>query len=218
MADGTDTGTQSGADAGGQSGAGTDSGTDATGTTDAGTQSGATGTDAGSTDSARDTELEQVRARMRAADQRAAKAEADLKAIREKDLPEVEKLKTQVAELTAAKEKAEEDLKATRLDAAFLRDNKYKWKNPGVALKLADLSAVDIDDDGKVSGLVKALDALAKEHPYLVEPADSGEGEGEGAKGSTGAPSNSGRGSDTKLDMKKMAARIPALRTRGLGN
>jgi hypothetical protein len=56
------------------------------------------------------------------------------------------------------------------LENAFLKDNTHQWQSPARALQLADLKEVEIDDDGSVHGLRKALDALAKSDPYLLKP------------------------------------------------
>jgi len=168
-------------------------------------------------------EYDALRARLQAADQNRAKAEADLKQIRDKDLPALEKATRDLAEAEKVRDAALADLKQTRLENAFVTDNKYKWKNPKTALKLADLSKVEVDDDGTVRNLTAALDALAKAEPYLLEEDTSGDDDGSGGdsngagRGSTGAPAGGGRQADTKTDAKKFAARIPALRTRGIG-
>jgi hypothetical protein len=190
---------------GAQSGAGTQDGSQAQGQTQTGTVSQA--------------EYDRIRAQLQAADQNKQKALDELKQIRDKDLPAIEKLTRDVTEATQRAEKAEADLKQARLENAFFTDNTYKWKNPKTALKLADLSKVEIDEDGTVHNLKGALEALAKAEPYLI---DSGDGSGEDdkgkeSKGSTGALGTGGAG-NTKPDAKKaLASRIPALRTRGIG-
>lgn len=198
-------------------------GTTGTGTTDdSATQSGGAETNSGSTGATVSAEeMERQRERTRAADQRASKLEAELKQIRDKDLPEAEKIKRDLEEANAEREKLREDLKQNRLETAFLKDNKYKWKNPSTALKLADLTNVEVEDDGKVTGLTAALDALAKAEPYLIDADGSGDGDGNGQqqRGSTGATGTGGRqANQTGTDLKKAAIRIPALRSRGLGN
>jgi hypothetical protein len=80
-----------------------------------------------------------------------------------------ETLKKQVSELESSVKTMSSSLQESRLKIAFLSNNTYEWQNPGLALRAADLSEVEIDDDGKVHGLVAALEALAKEHPYLLK-------------------------------------------------
>lgn len=212
---------QSGTGAGqsdGTAGQGTGSGT---GTGDNSGQSTDSGNQGQQQQSTQDTvtrvEHDQLRNQLRAADQRRQAVENELKQLRDKDLPEAEKMQRDLAELTEERDKLREQLKTERLDKAFLSSNTIKWKNPNAALKLADLSNVTIDDDGKVSGLDAALKALATAEPWMV---DSGEGSGDnndGSRGSTGASGAGGRQQETKPDLKKMATRFPALRTRGLG-
>lgn len=216
-------GAQSGT-AGAQSGSGTEQGT---GTTD-GTQNQAPVTDPGNAGAQSGTpgtqpearyteaELEAVRTRMRAADQRAAALEAERNQLRDKDLPALEKLQRDYAEATKERDLLRERTRTQSLENAFLKDNKYKWKNPAAALKLADLTKVDVQEDGTVTGLTAALDALAKSDSYLIDTAkDETPNE---PTGSTGAPGTNGtRGTPTGPNLKNMAARIPALRSRGLG-
>jgi chromosome segregation ATPase len=203
-------GTQSGAE-GAQSGTGEPAG--GTGSsTDSNTGNGSqSGTDQGNSDAERlQRDLESYRERMKAADQRAAKFEQELKDLRDKDLPEQDKLKrdyeaaqTQVSEL-------QETNKQLALQVAFLKDNTYSWHNPERALRLVDLSQVEIQADGSVSGLKDALKALATSDAYLVkqeaeqrEPAPAGTATG-----------NNGGSSGSKPTIKGAETRFPAMRTR----
>lgn len=213
-----DTGAQGGAE-GGQS-ADPDNGQ----TSDAGTDSGAgaqSGAGTGTGDQAAvqpemvsRADFLRLQAQLSAADKKRTEAEKAFRDLVDKDLPAQEKLTKERDEAAARADKAEADLRQTRLDKAFLTDNKYKWKNSVTALKLADLSKVEVDEDGTVRNLTTALDALAKSDPYLID-ADE---EKEPAKGSTGAPGTGGRSSDTKTNVNALVSRLPALRTRGIGS
>lgn len=197
----------------GTAGAGADPGT--------GTQSGApvqagepnAGNDAETVSKA---EYDRRIAQLSAADQRASKAEAELKQLRDKDLPAMEKLTRENAELVAERDKLSADLKQTRLENAFFNDNTYEWKNPKTALKLADLSKVEIDEDGTVHNLKGALDALAKAEPYLIKEPSGEDDKDKGGKGSTGALGTGGAQGTQPNAVKGLAARLPALRTRGI--
>jgi hypothetical protein len=205
-------GTQSGAE-GSQSGAGDDtSGTGNSGTetnSGAGTQSGtetATNTEA---EVAR-REAEDLRARMKAADQRAAKFETELKQLRDKDLPEQEKLLRDHAEVVKERDSLLEGNRALALKVAFLSDNSVTWHNPERAMKLVDLSNVEIDADGKVTGLKDALAALAKSDAYLVKTEKEQEKETPPAT----APGTNGANGTGKPSTKTLSSRFPALNTR----
>lgn len=158
-------------------------------------------------------DFDTLRAQLQAADQNRAKAESDLKQLRDKDLPEMDKLRRDNQELAAKAEAASKALEATRLENAFLThaDDKIKWRNPATALKLLDRSKITIDSDGNVVGMKDAIEALAKSDPYLLEDKTPAEPQ-EPPVGGT-LPGNNG-GSGTKPDKNKMAARFPAMRTR----
>lgn len=205
-------GAQSGAD-GTQSGAGEVDGTGSGTTTAEGTTAqsgGENGTGAQTEDKVSRTELDAVLNRMRAADQRATKAEQELKAIRDKDLPDAEKLKRDYAEAQATVEKLSTTNRELALKVAFLSDNTYSWHNAERALRLVDMSQLEIQDDGSVRGLKDALKALATSDPYLIKQEVK---ETNTAPAGT-APGNNGASGNNKPTTKGLEARIPALRTR----
>lgn len=158
-------------------------------------------------------EVEAVRARMRAADQRASQFEAELRQLRDKDLPAAEKLQRDYDEAVARAEKAETDLRSTRIDNAFFRDNTHEWHNPDRARALLDMSKVDIDDQGTVTGLKNAIDALAKSDPYLIKPPKADDGEANNTPPGT-APGNAGGSGGGQPSKEKMRTRFGALRNR----
>jgi hypothetical protein len=195
-------GTQSGT---GESTTGTTGGTTSTETsTDAGTQSGTNPEAAQAV-----AEANALRERMKAADQRAAKFEAELKQLRDKDLPEAEK---QTRELQEAQEKVtalSETNKALALKVAFLSDNTFTWHNPERAMKLVDLSKVEIGEDGTVSGLKDALNALAKSDEYLLKTEKETVTPPPGTQ-----PGNNGASGTGKPRTGALAGRLPVMNTR----
>jgi hypothetical protein len=203
--DGTDP--QSG-QAGGEGGA---TGTGAQGG-DSGQGSGTTGT---GTETVSKAEFDALRARMQAADQRSSKAEGDLKQLRDKDLPEMERVKKALEEAAKERDTLQATNRELQISNAFLTDNTYKWRNPATALKLLDRSKLDFDSEGNVTGMKNALEALAKSDDYLLEPkpaAGDGEGQQSGPPGTAagnGAPGNTGSGK------KQLEGRFSALRGRG---
>lgn len=207
MADGD--GTQSGAE-GTQSGTGETTTDGATGTTGESTQSGtetSTNTDADRTRQ----ELESYRERMKAADRRAAEFEQQLKQLRDKDLPEAAKLQRDFEESQKQVTQLQETNRNLALQVAFLSDNTYSWHNPERALKLVDLDQLEIDADGKVSGLKDALKALATSDPYLVKQEVKPE-ENKTPPGT--APGNNGTNGSGQKPAKQLESRFPVLRTR----
>jgi hypothetical protein len=160
-------------------------------------------------------DLETQKSRTQAADKRAAQLEAELKAIRDKDLPAAEKMQRDLEEATAKATQLEADLQTVRIENAFLKSNSHKWKNPAAALKLADLSGVEIGADGTVTGMKQALDALAKSDPYLLDDEKDPEKKGQEKTPPPGTPpANNGTGGSGKPDRKRLENRFPVMRTR----
>lgn len=95
----------------------------------------------------------------------------ELKGYRDKD-KKPEELTAE--ELREAREKADR-LTARQqemaLENAFLKSNVVDWEDPEDALRLVDLSDVDVDDDGTVDrkALRAALRDLARRKPHLVK-------------------------------------------------
>lgn len=203
-------GAQSGAE-GAQSGTGETTGTAVNPNSNDGTQGGTAKVYTQAEIDAAAAETETIRKRMSAADQRAAKLEAELSQLRDKDLPEAEKLKRDFEVAQEQVSKLQESNSQLSLENAFLKDNTYDWQNPARALKLVDLAQVTINDDGTVSGLKEALKALATSDPYLVktgvEPADP-------PPPATATGNNGGSAGSRTASSKQLAGRLPALRTR----
>lgn len=153
-----------------------------------------------------------LRERMRAADQRAAKNEQELRQIRDKDLPELDRVKKEAEEAAQRVAKLEGSLTQARIENAFLKDNKYKWRDPAAAMKLVDLSGVDIGDDGAVTGLKEALATLAKTYPFMLEE-EKKEAEETPPPNASAPPMNGKAGSDNK-SKSELRRRFPALGTR----
>jgi FtsZ-binding cell division protein ZapB len=154
--------------------------------------------------------LDAVIARMKAADQRASKAEGDLKQLRDKDLPEIDKLKRDHEEAVNQVTALKESNNRLAAEVAFLKDNTHTWHDPATALKLVDMSQVVVNEDGTVTGMKDALKALASSHPFLIKQ----EATQEAPKPAGTSPANNGGSTGAKPSGKGMVARIPALQTR----
>lgn len=136
----------------------------------------------------------------------------ELKAANDKR-PDVEKLEERATQAEAKVADLSEKLQQALLQNAFLLDNTYEWHNPARALQVADLSDVEIDEKGKVHGLSKALEALAKSDPYLLKPKKEDDSKKEEPKPSTGSPVNGDKRKDKgSPDREKLLQKYPGLR------
>lgn len=156
-------------------------------------------------------EYDQIKARMQAADKRAADLQTKIKEWEDKDKSDLEKAQGQVETLTQERDDLRGKLKDQALQNAFLTDNKYSWHDPRDALRLMDMEGVDVSDDGSVSGLKPAIEKLAKAKPHLVKVDDSGNGKG--SSGASGSANNGTRKGGKPDPPKNYSSRFPALRT-----
>jgi uncharacterized coiled-coil protein SlyX len=161
-------------------------------------------------------EYERVKRHRAAADRRVAERDqtiADLqRQLQEKDTKADGTTQARVTELEEGVTSRDKTIHELRIQNAFLAANKYTWHDAADALRLADLSGVEIDpEDGSVTGLKEALDALAKSKPHLIKV----EGKKEDPKGSSGSPNNGKRKGDTKKpDRASLSKTYPVLATR----
>jgi hypothetical protein len=208
---------------GAQSGAASDSGGPGTAqsgeTTATATDSGAQAAQPAETVSKAD--FDRTITQLREADRKRQAAEAALQQLRDKDLPEAERVKRDYETAVSERDALKKDLAQSRIENAFLKQNKYKWRDPEVALAIADMSAVSIDDSGNVTGLEDSLKRLAAAKPWMLE-ADAGAGaEGSGTGTGTGrtpttvgTPPMNGQPSTDRTDRTAAVKRWPAMKTR----
>lgn len=98
------------------------------------------------------------------------KAADELKAIKESQLSETEKLTKRLAELETAKTQAETRARETLIRSAVISEAaKLNFNDPDDAYRLLDLSTVKVDDTGKVEGAIEAVKALAESRKYLIK-------------------------------------------------
>lgn len=137
-----------------------------------------------------------------------------LEALEDKDKDENTKTAEKVQRLESENSELLEALRERTLENAFLKDNTYSWHNPGRALRLADLSEVEIDDDGNVHGLKAALDKLAKSDAYLIKQEEDREKDED--KTSTGGSKNKSKKDKQResadAQKKRLHDKYPALR------
>lgn len=139
---------------------------------------------------------------------------ARLEALEDKDKDEGTKTSEKIQRLESENSELVEALRERTLENAFLKDNTYSWHNPGRALRLADLSEVEIDDDGNVHGLKAALDKLAKSDAYLIKQEEDAEKDED--KTSTGGQKNKSKKDKQResadAQKKRLHDKYPALR------
>lgn len=137
-------------------------------------------------------------------EKRAKQAEKELKAYKDKekaaqdaDLSEVEQLRKEKTDLQTKFEQAHELAQGLRLESEFRKaTSKAKLKfvdeqAENDAFELCDLEGVEIDADGKVTGLDDAIKKLKKTRSYLFLP--DGEGSGGGDDKKSGTPTRNKR-------------------------
>lgn len=118
-------------------------------------------------------------------------------------------------ELKTENEKLKEKLVTQQIRMEFNdlvtgSDALAKFKNPKTAFRLLDLSEVEIDEDGDITGLDDAIKALAKSDPYLLDTGKDDEDEDE-RQPTAGQPTGrkKGRGNPNR---DKLLEKYPALR------
>lgn len=127
-------------------------------------------------------------------------AEAQLRAISDKDKSELELAVRDRDEYKSKLEKQAGTLSDLAFEVAFLRldRDKYNWHDPEVVMdQLRKDKTLTVDEDGKVEGLADAVKAIAKSKPYLLKKAeDDGDEEEQDrrpVRGPSGKPVGSGR-------------------------
>lgn len=167
-------------------------------------------------------EFDRMRNQLSAADKKREDAEKELKSIKDKDLSELEKAKSDFDEVVKDRDGLKSEVERLRLANAFLSSNTITWQNSDVALDiaqskgyLADVVSEDGTADPKKMGA--ALKKLADDHKYLVKDQEGDEsGGGSGSGGQHGASGESGpRGSNNADDKdakdKRLRHQFPAL-------
>lgn len=156
-------------------------------------------------------EYEQLMRRMQAADQNAAKYQQQLQEHENAKLSDQEKLQRQLAEAQQTLAEREKQLQDQMLETALLADTTYAWQNPKTVLTLVNRELVQYSKDGKsVESVKAALDNLAKDHPYLVKPAETPAV----PAAPTGIPMNNGRVDPRGGNQSALEDRFPALKGR----
>lgn len=173
-------------------------------------------------------EYDKIKRRMQAADKAKNDALKRLADLQKNGSKELEKqVREEMDALRPRAEKLEKDNASLRLQVAFstTKVKGVEWVDADAALRLIDLSEVEIDPEtGAIDkrDLAIAVRRLAKEKPYLVKKADTsgggGSNEGNDDTGSSsGAPMNSTRKGKRKTETSRtqLASRFPVLNQLG---
>jgi hypothetical protein len=116
-------------------------------------------------------ELEKTRAALKAAN---AESAARRKKLEGYELVESEtaRLRAELATVQAQADQAKANAKATAIRYAVeAAAGRLNFQDTSDAITLADLSGLQVADDGKVTGAEEAVRALADKRPYLLKPA-----------------------------------------------
>lgn len=112
------------------------------------------------------------------------------------ELTEIERYKKQADEYKAQLEaQASKFAEARKRNAFELAAQQAGAVDPSAAWKLADVSGLEIDENGDVKGVAEVMKSLQKQSPYLFGTAN--QNGSSGANPSNGAP---------KVDAKKIAS------------
>lgn len=159
-------------------------------------------------------EFDRLRSQLSAADKKREEAENKVKKFEDANRSELEKAQKAAEEAVAERDSAREKLRDVGIREAFrsFSDEQkppFVWHNIEVAMDLLDKDLYAMDDDGKVSGMDKAIKALAKDHAYLLNKETSGDGK------SSGGSFNGGKTNTKTTDENKLKMKYRALQGRG---
>ena len=152
--------------------------------------------------------------------QREAERERELNELREKvrkaeqaDLSELERTKSDLETKTKESNGLAEVNRRLAIENAFLLQNSVKWHDPAAALKLVDLSSVEVKDGAVTNpdALKEAIKKLADSSPWMVA-AEEDPGKKKPPAKPSGQPPNGKQPDPNQPDFDALAAKYPALR------
>ena len=118
--------------------------------------------------------------------------------------------------------KENEDLRAINdhlaVTNAILMDSAYNWHDVSLVSRELNYDVVKVSSDGKVEGLKKELQRLAKDKAFLLKAPAQQQNSGNGSNGPTGfQPGQGGAnngGNTEKANIAELAEKFPALASR----
>lgn len=166
-------------------------------------------------------EISRVKKHRSEADKKKSAAEKELQELKNKDLPDVERLKKELEEARQEGTASRSALNALALTNSFLvasQKQSVNWHDPEVAQAALDREGVEVDKDGKVTGMAEAVKKLAKAKPFLVKQVKSEEDDKKkeedrkGPSGSgVGSGNGGGKGQPSSPTPEELRKRFPAL-------
>lgn len=160
-------------------------------------------------------EYEALKNRMQAADKNRSAAEKKVKEYEDKDRSDLEKAQRDLKEKSELADKLEKQLAKQTIHNKFLASNKHTWHDPETALALLDMTEVQIEEDGKVTGLEDAIENLAKSKPFLIKDEggkqDKDEKKNKGGRPSGSQPPSNGSNQNRDTDRDKLLKKYPQL-------
>jgi len=121
-------------------------------------------------------ELEKTRAALKAANAESAARRKKLEAF-EAFNDELDRVKGELVTVKAEAEQAKANARSTAIrHAVETAAAGLNFQDPADAITLADLTTVQVADNGAVTGAAEAVKALADKRPYLLKPSGDGLG------------------------------------------
>lgn len=172
-----------------------------------------------------------IKKQLSESDKKRAAAERELAELKKKDLPDNDKLKADLADITKERDDLQGKFTNLARTNGFLTASAQagiSWHDleDAMAAGRRELKDLEIDDEGGVDGILELVKDLAKRKPHLVKPAkadDDGEDEDEdkskrngkrnGASGSgVGSRGPKRKGKPGEPSRADLLARFPSLR------
>lgn len=150
---------------------------------------------------------------------RADELAAKLQAIEDKDKPEIERLTKENKDLASKVSDLESRNQQLAIENEFVLKHANRFDDPDVARlvlekKYGKEDGINVDEDGEVTGMKEAVEALLKEKPKWAKGSGDDGGSGSGNDQPSGRQTN-GKAKKDGLNTEALAKKFPALRGRG---
>lgn len=162
---------------------------------------GGTTTDDGATDdqglgAGGQSALEKERAARREAERLHREAQAQIKTLTEKDLPEAERAQRRLADLEQQSRSWEVERAQMRTEIEVARHaTRLGFRDPADAFALIDAGSIERDADGRPQNVETVLKNLLRDKPYLRATASTGAAD-QGSRGQAGNGTQGGKPAD----------------------